>query len=325
DAEDAAQQVFLSAHRALLNGAHPREPAAWLATITRNECWARSRARMREPLPTDDLDDVAAPDDPVAAAIRRADLAALWRALRALPEQQRNALLLREFGGLRYDELAAALAVSEPAVESLLFRARARLRAQLRAAAAALTGMSWLEPVARLAAGGGTPALATKAVAVGLGAAAVTGGAAVVPTAVAPRHHRAPVPIVEHVQPLPAIEAPAAPRIVRTVHARPAAPVSAPPPRRVERRRARTEHRGRDGGSVAAATTTELHEGRDGERRENETTTQTTVVAATTIVPPLGLTTTTEDGGRDGGGRDGGGDGLDGGGSDGGGGGPGPG
>lgn len=181
EAEDAAQQVFLSAHRSLLNGAEPREPAAWLATIARNECWARISGRMREPLPSAAAEEVESTDDPVAEAIRRADLTALWPAIRALPQQQREALLLREFGGLRYDELAAALAVSEPAVESLLFRARTRLRAQLQTAYAAVTGGAWLESLARLLASGGAPALATKAVALGLGAAAVTGTAVVAP------------------------------------------------------------------------------------------------------------------------------------------------
>jgi len=175
EAEDAAQQVFLSAHRSLLNGAEPREPAAWLATIARNECWARISGRMREPLPSDAADDLPGRDDPLAEAIRRADLAALWRAIRALPRQQREALLLREFGGLRYDELAAALAVSEPAIESLLFRARTRLRAQLESAAASLA------PLARLFMSGGGPAIAAKAAALGLGAAAVTGTAVVAP------------------------------------------------------------------------------------------------------------------------------------------------
>ena len=91
EAEDAAQQVFLSAHRSLLNGAEPREPAAWLATIARNECWARIRGRMREPLPSAAAEDVTSDADPVAEALRRADLAALWRAIRALPRQQREA------------------------------------------------------------------------------------------------------------------------------------------------------------------------------------------------------------------------------------------
>ena len=195
EAEDAAQQVFLSAHRSLLNGAVPRESAAWLATIARNECWARIRGRMREPLPSEAADDVAGGEDPVDEAIRRADLAALWRAIRALPKQQREALLLREFGGLRYDELAAALAVSEPAIESLLFRARTRLRAQLESAAAALA------PLARLIASGGGPAVAAKAAALGLGAAAVTGTAVVAPEMLEHRPHHTPPPASQRLGP----------------------------------------------------------------------------------------------------------------------------
>ena len=105
EAEDAAQQTFLSAHRALLKGTEPLEPAAWLATIARNECWSRIRTRMREPLPVDQLETASLRPDPLDEAIRNADLAALWVAITALPRQQRDALLLREFGGLSYDEL----------------------------------------------------------------------------------------------------------------------------------------------------------------------------------------------------------------------------
>ena len=191
EAEDAAQQTFLSAHRAILNGTQPLEPAAWLATIARNECWARIRSRMREPLPADDLEPATSPEnDPVNEAIRRADLAALWRAIEALPRQQRDALLLREFGGLSYEELAVALAVSHPAVESLLFRARSRLRTQLRAAYASLTGASWLELLARMLAGGAAP----KVAALGVGAAAITGGAVVAPQLLESRAKPTPSP-----------------------------------------------------------------------------------------------------------------------------------
>jgi RNA polymerase sigma factor (sigma-70 family) len=192
DAEDAAQQTFLSAHRALLNGVEPREPAAWLASIARNECWARITSRMREPLPTDA--EATGTDDTVAAAIRRADLAALRRAIASLPPQQRDAVVLREFGGLHYDELATALGVTEPAVESLLFRARTQLRTKLRAAYASLTGASALEWLVRLLAGG-TPA-AAKVAALGVGAAAVTSSAVVVPDIV--DRHRHPAPLKVH-------------------------------------------------------------------------------------------------------------------------------
>jgi RNA polymerase sigma-70 factor, ECF subfamily len=180
EAEDAAQQTFLSAHRALANGTEPREPAAWLATIARNECWARIRVRMREPLPVEALETATTTNDPLAEAIRRADLAALWHAIEELPRQQRDALVLREFGGLTYDELAVALAVTGPAVESLLFRARQRLRRRLRAAYAAISGASWIDALVRLVAGGGAP-VAAKVAALGVGATAVGSSAVVVP------------------------------------------------------------------------------------------------------------------------------------------------
>jgi RNA polymerase sigma factor (sigma-70 family) len=130
EAEDAVQQTFLAAYRSLLNGNEPRHPAAWLATIARNECWGRIEQRMREPLSEREPESTL--PDPVAAAAARADLAELWRAIGGLPRQQRKALLLREFSGLSYAELADALSVSEPAVESLLFRARRELRLRLQ-------------------------------------------------------------------------------------------------------------------------------------------------------------------------------------------------
>lgn len=196
EAEDATQQVFLAAHRSLLNGTSPREPAAWLAAIARNECWARGRARMREPLPSADVDGARSLSDPLTDAIRNADLAAMWHAIAALPRQQRDALLLREFGGLSYEELAGALAVSGSAVESLLFRARQGVRTRLQTAYAGVTGGAWLESLARLGGvfGGGMAPVAAKVAAVGVGAAVATGGAVVVPQMLehGPRTHAVP-------------------------------------------------------------------------------------------------------------------------------------
>jgi RNA polymerase sigma factor (sigma-70 family) len=127
EADDAAQQVFLSAHQAILRGSPPRDQAAWMAAIARNECRARIRARMREPLELPELPSDL--PDPLAAAIRAADLQAVWIALGELPRRQRNALVLRELSGLSYHELGRALGVSQSAVESLLFRARQQVRA----------------------------------------------------------------------------------------------------------------------------------------------------------------------------------------------------
>jgi RNA polymerase sigma-70 factor, ECF subfamily len=131
EAEDAAQQTFLSAYRAVGSGVVPRDGGAWLATIARNECRNRVRTRMREPLvleaqflaTTESLDDAFA---------RSEQIAELKAALLDLPEKQREAVLLRDVYGLGYREIAAALGATRPSVEALLFRARRRLQGRLR-------------------------------------------------------------------------------------------------------------------------------------------------------------------------------------------------
>jgi RNA polymerase sigma-70 factor (ECF subfamily) len=133
EAEDASQQTFLSAYNSLLGGAVPQDEAAWLATIARNECRLRIRKRMATPLPLD-FEVESRGDDPAELAGRRAELADVTAALAGLPERQREAVVLRTFLGLSYDEVSAAMDSSPPAVESLLSRARSRLNRQLRRA-----------------------------------------------------------------------------------------------------------------------------------------------------------------------------------------------
>ena len=138
DAEDAAQQTFLSAFGSMIGGTVPALPAPWLATIARRECWARSAQRRRRPLTLDETNaPVSAADNPLDEAIRNADLTALWKAINGLPRQQRSVFLMREFSGLSYAEVAQALGASESAIESLLVRARRQLRDGLESAVSA--------------------------------------------------------------------------------------------------------------------------------------------------------------------------------------------
>jgi RNA polymerase sigma factor (sigma-70 family) len=131
DADDATQATFVSAYTALLRGAVVREPAAWIATIARNECAARAQRRMREPLPLIDA-DLGHTLGPESALEQRAAVAELRDAIAALPEKQREAVVLRDLYGLRYREVGAALGMSVASVESLLFRARRTLRVSLK-------------------------------------------------------------------------------------------------------------------------------------------------------------------------------------------------
>jgi RNA polymerase sigma factor (sigma-70 family) len=328
EAEDAAQQTFLSAHRALLGGTDPREPAAWLAAIARNECWARIRGRMREPLPVSELETASTRHDPLEEAIRRADLAALWRAVEELPRPQRDALLLREFGGLSYEELAAALAVSGPAVESLLFRARQRLRLRLRAAYASLGAGAWLDAIARLI--GGAP-VAAKVAALGVGAATVTGSAVVVPQALegGSRGVHAHVP-AQHARKVrhEAAPAPVSRPVARV--ARPSTTAVRSPVREQETTRDGARHEGGETGSggtdgspgaqASVPTSAPVQVDRTGGDRSGGDRSggedgSTTVQTAPQLTAPEQTATTTTDG-RDGGGSsgsDGGSSGSDGG------------
>jgi RNA polymerase sigma factor (sigma-70 family) len=131
EAEDATQQVFLSAYQALLGGAHVREAGGWLATIARNECRARIADGMRRPLPVADEDLEGRPAER-DEHVRRAHVEELRAALLELPERQREAVVLRYIYGLPYGEVATALGLSRPATEALLFRARRSMRLRLR-------------------------------------------------------------------------------------------------------------------------------------------------------------------------------------------------
>jgi RNA polymerase sigma-70 factor (ECF subfamily) len=194
EAEDAVQQTFLSAQRALLNGSSPRDAAAWLATIARHESLARVRARMRDPLPVDTEVEAGGPDA-YAVAVTRQDVGELRDALAELPAQQRDAILMRELRGLSYEEVASELSITPTAVRSLLFRARQSLQVRLRGALASFSpGFAFRDLLARAGGGVAGPA-AAKTLAVGVGAAVITGGALVGPRVIrfgdAPSTHRA--------------------------------------------------------------------------------------------------------------------------------------
>lgn len=232
EAEDATQQVFLSAHRALLEGTTPQEPLAWLLAVARNECYARFRRRAATPVPAGEAADGATVDASVHV-LRAGELASMWDEVGRMPRAQREAFLLREIRGLSYGQLATELSLSASSVRSLLLRARTRLRHRLGDVAAGLGGAQWVQVLLRIAGGGDGPSpvpVAAKATAVGLGALALVGGGSVqraVHHASTPRarpavHHRAETHArrVAVVAPVAATPAPRAARSPEHSHRR---------------------------------------------------------------------------------------------------------
>jgi RNA polymerase sigma-70 factor, ECF subfamily len=123
EAEDALQETYCNAWASLRRGCQPRDPRAWLFAIAHNACGSLLRVRARiareHPRPGDEIDSAFAGAEP-----DRDRLIGLGRAIDSLPHKQRRALLLREWRGLSYHEVAAELGVSLAAAETLIFRAR---------------------------------------------------------------------------------------------------------------------------------------------------------------------------------------------------------
>jgi RNA polymerase sigma factor (sigma-70 family) len=127
EAEDAVQTTFMNAFGALRRGVVPEAEAAWLFKIAENVCLSRRRSswrrgRIESPADFGVIEEVVASPE-----TRRDELIGIEDALAAMPTQQRRAILLREWQGLSYREIAAELDVSQGAVETLIFRARRSL------------------------------------------------------------------------------------------------------------------------------------------------------------------------------------------------------
>ncbi|MEX0816077.1 MAG: sigma-70 family RNA polymerase sigma factor [Gaiellales bacterium] len=127
EAEDVTQTAFLNAYRALHRGDRPQKPRAWLLTIANNIARRQYRDRAARPQEVE-LD----PELPSNGAEWN-DLVAreIQGALRKLRPNRRIAVVLRDIEGLSYAEIAERMNLSEPAVETLLFRARNELQTEL--------------------------------------------------------------------------------------------------------------------------------------------------------------------------------------------------
>src|SRR5919197_6540993 len=131
EAEDAVQTTFMNALRGLRRGIVPEVESAWLFKIAHNVCLSRRRSTWRR-------GKVEAPNnlevlqELVPGRERIGDeLIGLQDVLEEMPEGQRRAILLREWQGLSYREIAEELGVTQAAVETLIFRARRTLAAGL--------------------------------------------------------------------------------------------------------------------------------------------------------------------------------------------------
>jgi RNA polymerase sigma factor (sigma-70 family) len=122
DAEDAVQDALLSTQRALPLTAGPVNLRAWLAVVVRNR--ALDLRRRRDAFTAELPATAGGSGDVVEDVVRRTQLRAVVRAVGALPERQRLALVGSAFEGRSQREIAEALDTTIPAVKQLVLRAR---------------------------------------------------------------------------------------------------------------------------------------------------------------------------------------------------------
>ena len=141
DAEDIGQQVFVRVWKHAARYQPSAKFTTWLMTITRNLVFNELRRRRRSQQVSMDASEgdtirhqfvdeqaVAPSEEILDAELQEA----INAAIASLPENQRLAIVLRRYEGMPYEEIAEVLKTSVPAVKSILFRARAELKARLK-------------------------------------------------------------------------------------------------------------------------------------------------------------------------------------------------
>ena len=139
EAEDAVQEGFVKAYRALRTFRPGAEPRPWLLRIVANEARNRVRSSGRRHRLELRLTEGFRPGDaapsPEAVAVALDERKRLLAMVNALSDEDREVIASRYFLELNGEETAAALGIPEGTVKSRLSRALARLRARVEEAA----------------------------------------------------------------------------------------------------------------------------------------------------------------------------------------------
>jgi len=155
DARDVVQEAFLRAFRGLRGFKGQAKFSSWLYRITLNLCRDWIRRERRAPIvqvpegvdPVDLADERVAPAESVEELVARREMSqAVAKAMAELPEEQRTAILLKEYHGLTFQEIADMLECPLSTVKTRLYQGLSVLRRRLerrQAEEASLRRATW--------------------------------------------------------------------------------------------------------------------------------------------------------------------------------------
>ena len=125
DAEDAVQEAFIDAFKAIATFDTSRTFYQWFYVLLRNRCYKLTSKRR----PTESIDEALLLTS--QRGIADETRLALEKALHSLTHEEREIVSLKYFSGLSYDELATQLQIPRGTVMSRLFYARRKLQGEL--------------------------------------------------------------------------------------------------------------------------------------------------------------------------------------------------
>lgn len=142
EARDVAQETFLRAFRALKGFKGQAKFSSWLYRITLNLCrdWIRRERRTPVSQPPEGVDIIemageGTPSESIEDLVGRKQLGlAVSKAMALLPEEQRTAIILKEYHGLTFQEIADLLDCPLSTVKTRLYQGLSVVRKQLESA-----------------------------------------------------------------------------------------------------------------------------------------------------------------------------------------------
>jgi len=137
DAEDAAAEVFLKLPRVLDQKNHTKPFRPWVSQVAGRHCIDKIRRRNRERRWCVDGTEIGTVPDrwspsPLSQVLRDEEHRRLREHLNRLPEHYKVPLVLRYYRQMSYSEIARRLNRRIPTVKTLIFRAKGKLRRNLR-------------------------------------------------------------------------------------------------------------------------------------------------------------------------------------------------
>lgn len=134
-AEDLCNETFYKAYRSLQSFREVEASfSTWLYTIARNTVLSELRKHKAQNVSLDEtglIPQAPLESMPEQNLLRNEKVSMVREAINSLPEKQKSALILREYDGMDYQEIAGILGQTVSSVKSLLFRARASVKVQL--------------------------------------------------------------------------------------------------------------------------------------------------------------------------------------------------